>query len=126
MRDILNPIIRGDIALFAADEIPYYRDVYDHTILVIDQLDSIRDLVNSALEIRLSVVANRQNEISKQLTVIATIFLPLSFIVGFFGQNFASLVSFIGSSATFWLLGIGTEVLALALTLAYFWRKGWF
>src|SRR5579863_4959866 len=88
MRDILNPIIRGDLVLYAAEEIVYFRDVYDHAIRVIDQLDAARDLLNNALEINLSMVANRQNAVVKQLTVIATIFLPLTFITGFFGQNF--------------------------------------
>jgi magnesium transporter len=126
MRDILNPIIRGDIALFPAEEIVYFRDIYDHAVRVIDQLDSMRDLVNSSLEIHLSVVANRQNEVAKQLTIIATIFLPLSFIVGFFGQNFLFLTSNIQSTGSFWLLGIGCEVVAVTLMIYYFKRKGWF
>src|SRR5262249_33805016 len=92
MRDILNPIIRGDLRLFAEEEIAYYRDVYDHAVRIIDQVDAVRDLVSSALEIHLTVVANRQNEITKQLTIIATIFLPLSFITGFFGQNFGYMI----------------------------------
>jgi magnesium transporter len=126
MRDILNPIIRGDIKLFDEHEIPYFRDVYDHTVLVIDQLDTMRDLVNSALEIHLSVIANRQNEVAKQLTIIATIFLPLSFIVGFFGQNFSFLVANIGGTGKFWFLGMGTELLAVCLTIGYFKWKRWF
>src|SRR5207237_7053841 len=113
LRDILNPIIRGDLRLFAEEEIAYYRDVYDHAVRVIDQVDAVRDLVNSALEIHLSVVANRQNEISKQLAVIATIFLPLSFITGFFGQNFGYMISHITGGTVFWCLGIGGQLLAL-------------
>lgn len=126
MRDILAPIIRGDLALFSADEIVYYRDVYDHAVRVIEQLDSMRDMVNSALEIHLSVAANRQGEVNKQLTVIATIFLPLSFIVGFFGQNFGFLVAHITTTPTFWFLGMGSELAAVAIMLLYFKRKGWF
>src|SRR5581483_9022400 len=93
MRDILNPIIRGDLHLFTDEELLYYRDVYDHAVRVIDQLDAVRDQVGNALNIQLSVVANRQGEINKQLTLIATVFLPLSFITGFFGQNFGYLVT---------------------------------
>lgn len=126
MRDILNPIIRGDTDLFPEADIAYYRDVYDHAILVIDQLDTLRDLMNSALEIHLSVVANRQNEVSKQLTVIATIFLPMTFITGFFGQNFGWLIGHIGGGDTFIGWGFGTELLTVLLTLAYFKWKGWF
>jgi magnesium transporter len=127
MRDILNPIIRKDIELFPDADLDYFRDVYDHSVLVMDQLDSLRDIVNSALEIHLSVVGNRQNEVAKQLTVIATIFLPLTFLTGFFGQNFRFLVNDVMvHDWTFWLLGVGTEVLALFLTLGYFRLKGWF
>jgi magnesium transporter len=126
MRDILNPIIRRDLDLFPDEEIIYYRDVYDHAVRVIDQLDTLRDLVNSALEIHLSVVANRQNDVARQLTMIATIFLPLSFIVGFFGQNFSFLVGDIVGPGAFFFLGLGTEIVAVALTVWYFKRKGWF
>lgn len=126
MRDILNPIIRGDLVLYSTEELAYFRDVYDHAIRVIDQLDAARDLVNNALEINLAIVANRQNAIVKQLTIIATIFLPLTFISGFFGQNFAYLVSNIASPVKFWALGIGTEVVALLVLLVYFKWKKWF
>lgn len=126
MRDILNPIIRGDLTLFPEQEITYYRDIYDHAVRVIDELDTIRDLLSSLLEIHLSVVANRQNEVAKQLTVIATIFLPLSFLVGFFGQNFSFLVSHITGPGTFWALGIGSEIVAIIILFWLFKRKGWF
>jgi magnesium transporter len=126
MRDILNPIIRGDLSLFPEEEIIYYRDVYDHAVRVIDQLDTLRDLVTSALEIHLSVVANRQNEVAKQLTIIATIFLPLSFLTGFFGQNFSFLVGHIGGLGTFLLLGLGLELLTVGVTISYFKWKRWF
>ncbi len=90
-------------------------------------LATVRDLVTSALEIHLSVVANRQNEVTKQLTIIATIFLPLAFITGFFGMNFTILTGqLLTTSAAFWGLGIGLEILTVALTLGYFKRKGWF
>jgi magnesium transporter len=126
MRDILQPIIRGDMKLFEHDEIPYYRDVYDHAIRVIDQLDSARDLISSALEIHLSLVANRQNEVAKQLAIIATIFLPLTYLTGFFGQNFGYMVNGITSPQIFWWLGIGSQVVGLAILLAYFRIKRWF
>ena len=93
---------------------------------MVDQLDSLRDLLASALDIHLSTVANQQNEVAKQLTIIATIFLPLSFLTGFFGQNFSFLIEHIGGVGAFWLLGIGTEVATLGLMLAFFkWRR-WF
>jgi magnesium transporter len=127
MRDILNPIIRKDLELFPEIDIAYFRDVYDHAVRVIDQLDSLRDLMTSALEIHLSVISNRQNEVAKQLTIIATIFLPLSFITGFFGQNFGLLVGkLIAPSWTFWVFGIALELATVAVTIGYFKRQGWF
>ncbi len=126
MREVLNPLVREDLSLYSHEESLYFRDIYDHAVLVTDQVDSSRDLVNSALEIHLSVVANRQNEVAKQLTVIATIFLPLSFIVGFFGQNFSWLVDHIGGLGAFTFLGIGTEVVTVVLTLVFFKIRGWF
>lgn len=126
MRDILNPIIRRDIDLFPEAVTAYFRDVYDHAVLVIDQLDTLRDLMTSALEIHLSTVANRQNEVAKQLTVIATIFLPLTFVTGFFGQNFGWLISRIGGGGAFVAWGFGTELFTVALTVGYFKWKGWF
>jgi len=126
MRDILQPLVRGDLKLFDRDQLPYYRDVYDHAIRVIDQLDSARDLINSALEIHLSLVANRQNEVAKQLAVIATIFLPLTYLTGFFGQNFGFMVNGITSPQTFWYIGVGSQVVGLAALLAYFRIKRWF
>jgi magnesium transporter len=126
MRDILQPLLRGDLKLFDRDDLPFYRDVYDHTIRVIDQLDSARDFINSALEIHLSLVANRQNEVAKQLTIIATIFLPLTYLTGFFGQNFGYMVNNIVSPQTFWFLGVGSQIVGLGALLVYFKKKRWF
>jgi magnesium transporter len=126
VREIIQPLVRDDFNFFEGDEERYYRDVYDHAVRVIDQLDAARDLVNSALEIHLSLVANRQNEISKQLAIIATIFLPLTYITGFFGQNFGFMVNGITSKGTFVWLGIGSEVIAFVALLAYFRVKRWF
>lgn len=126
MREVLTPLVRNDMSLYPQEVVLYFRDVYDHAVLVADQIDTVRDLMNSVLEIHLSVISNRQNEVAKQLTIIATIFLPLSFIVGFFGQNFSWLVDHIGGAQTFAFVGIGVEVLAVILTLLYFKLRGWF
>jgi magnesium transporter len=126
MRDVLNRIIRDDIDLFPEPEMLYFRDVYDHTIRVMDELDSARDLVNSALEIQLAVTSNRQNEVAKQLTIIATIFLPLSFLTGFFGQNFSWLVLHITGPAAFAVLGLGSELVAILILVLFFRGRGWF
>jgi magnesium transporter len=106
-----------------ADSRNYFRDVYDHAIRISDQIDSYRDLLAGTRDAYLSVVSNRLNQITKQLTVVATIFLPLSFVVGFFGQNFKWLVVHIDSAEDFFLLGIGSLVLSVLGLLAWF-RRG--
>ena len=126
VRDVLAPVVRGDLALYPEAQKSYFRDVYDHAVRVVDQVDATRDLANSALDVQLAVTANRQNEVSKQLTIIATIFLPLTFITGFFGQNFSVLVKHINGPVPFWLFGITSDVLAIALFLIFFKRRGWF
>jgi magnesium transporter len=108
-----------------ADSRNYFRDVYDHAIRISDQIDSYRDLLAGTRDAYLSVVSNRLNQITKQLTVVATIFLPLSFIVGFFGQNFKWLVVNIDSAAAFWALGIGSLVISVAALLAWFRRASY-
>ena len=104
-----------------ADSRNYFRDVYDHAIRISDQIDSYRDLLIGSRDAYLSVTSNRLNEISKQLTVVATIFLPLSFVVGFFGQNFGWMVRNIGSAGDFWVIGGGSMVVSLAILL--FWLR---
>jgi magnesium transporter len=106
-----------------ADSRNYFRDVYDHAIRISDQIDSYRDLLTGTRDAYLSIVSNRLNQITKQLTVVATIFLPLSFLVGFFGQNFKWMVVNIGSETDFFVLGIGSLVLSVVGLLLWF-RRG--
>ena len=108
-----------------ADSRNYFRDVYDHAIRISDQIDSYRDLLAGTRDAYLSVVSNRLNQITKQLTVVATVFLPLSFLVGFFGQNFKWLVVNIDSAAAFWGLGVGGAVVSLAVLFAWFRRSSY-
>ena len=108
------------------DERDYFRDIYDHLIRISDLIDSYRDLLSGATDLYLSTVSNRQNDVMKQLTVIATVFLPLGFITGFFGQNFGFLVNHvIGSTWTFWVLGLGSMAATCLALLVFFRRKGW-
>ncbi len=104
----------------------YFRDVYDHLIRIGDLIDSYRDLLTGAMDVYLSTVSNRTNAVMKQLTIIATIFLPLMFVTGFFGQNFGWMVTNVDSWPRFVALGIGTEIVALLALLAFFRRRGWF
>jgi magnesium transporter len=106
-----------------ADSREYFRDVYDHAIRISEQIDSFRDLLSGSRDAYLSTVSNRLNEITTQLTVVATIFLPLSFVVGFFGQNFAWLVRNIGSLGDFLVLGLGSLVLSVVVLLVWFRRS---
>ncbi|HEY0394729.1 MAG TPA: magnesium transporter CorA family protein [Candidatus Elarobacter sp.] len=126
VRDMLGPLLRGELDALDPALAAYFRDVNDHALRVTEQIDSIRDLLNSTLDIHLSSEAHRQGEVSKQLTIIATIFLPLTYITGFFGQNFGWMVSHIDKAWDFYAIGVGTQVLALLLLLLYFKRKGWF
>jgi magnesium transporter len=108
------------------DERDYFRDIYDHLIRISDLIDSYRDLLSGATDLYLSTVSNRQNDVMKQLTVIATIFLPLGFITGFFGQNFGVLVrDLINPTWTFWVIGVGSMVATCVGLLIFFRRKGW-
>ncbi|MDQ2991519.1 MAG: magnesium transporter CorA family protein [Candidatus Eremiobacteraeota bacterium] len=125
MRDVLVPLIRGDAEFIEAMERPYYHDVNDHVERVLDQMDSAKELVTKTLEVHLGLATQRQGEVTRQLTIIATVFLPLSFITGFFGQNFAFLVNGIASPWLFIVLGIGSQLLTLTWLFLYFKRKRW-
>ncbi len=98
----------------------YFRDVYDHLIRIIEQLDASRELLTSAREAWLSVLANRTNDVTKQLTIFATIFLPLSFITGFFGQNFHELQG----AGYFWLMLASVVLVPIGLVV-WFRYKEW-
>jgi magnesium transporter len=134
MRKLVTPQ-RDMVASMLAQVIPipgmtpeserYMRDLYDHLIRISDMVDSYRDLVSGSLDAYMSVVSNRLNDVMKQLTIIATIFLPLSFLTGFFGQNLGWLVNREGGLGAFLIFGIGTEVTAVVLLLFMFRRRGW-
>ena len=103
----------------------YFRDVMDHVERVNDEIASQRELLTSVLEANLAVLSASQNETTKQLTTIATIFLPLTFITGFFGMNFGWMVGHIASPGTFWGLGVGLLLVSCAGLYAWFKRSGY-
>jgi magnesium transporter len=108
------------------DDRLYFRDLYDTLIRVSELVDSYRDLLSGATDMYLSTVANRQGEVNKQLTIIATIFLPLTFLTGFFGQNFAYLTNhIIDADWSFWVFGIGLLVASVIGFGIFFRRKQW-
>jgi magnesium transporter len=126
-RDMMASLVSGMVNLpgTTAESDPYLRDLYDHLIRISDEIDSYRDLLSNAMSVYLSMVSNNLNVVMKQLAVIATVFLPLSFLTGFFGQNFAWLVARLGSLTVFLVLGLGTELVAVAALYVLFRRRGW-
>jgi magnesium transporter len=88
MREVVNAMIREESALISKDVKIYLRDLYDHTVHVIDNVETMRDIVTGILDVYLSSVSNRLNQVMKVLTVMSSIFIPLSFIVGVYGMNF--------------------------------------
>jgi magnesium transporter len=102
----------------------YYRDVYDHIIRQYETVDSLRDLLTGAMDVYLSTVSNRLNMTVKALTVVASLFLPLTFLTGFFGQNFGWLVSRIGSGYAF-VIGVLIMAISIITQLYFFRRRGW-
>lgn len=111
-REMLNRLSRGEFSLISHEETIYYRNVYDHLVRMSDLADSYRDMVAGLLDAYLSVTSNRLNQVMKVLTIISTIFLPLSFITGFFGMNFRV----IPLAEMEW--GIGIAALFMALVAA--------
>jgi magnesium transporter len=87
MREVVNSLARREKGLLGDDLDPYFRDVYDHIIRTVDLIETYRDLLSGALDIYLSAVANRTNEVMKVLTIWGTVALPLVIITGFFGMN---------------------------------------
>ena len=106
-RDILARQMDEILALpgFEAGSRDYFRDVYDHLLRIYEEIESHRERLASALQLYVSAVSNRLNEVMERLTLIATIFLPLTVITGFFGQNFGWLVRHINTQADFLIFG---------------------
>ncbi len=126
-REVLNKLARDDYAMIDPKDRVYFRDVYDHLVRMHDITESVRDLVSGALDTYLSVVNNRMNDIMKTLTLITTLFMPISFVAGFFGMNFFQPVTpldvWTGTPAFI----ITLILLALTPIVMYLWmtRRGW-
>jgi magnesium transporter len=127
-RDLLGRISAGahDLPGITPEIERYFRDVYDHLIRLGETLDVLRELMTSAVDVYLSAGSNRLGEVTKQLAVIATIFLPLTFITGFFGQNFDWMVDHVDTLTEFLVLGVGLQLAGMAVLLVFFKRRGWF
>lgn len=122
-REVIAKLSRGDFPMIDAKDRVFFRDIYDQHVRLYDIIESLRDLVNGAMDIYLSVVNNRMNEVMKTLTIITTLFMPLTFLTGFFGMNF-----FQPSYPLPAWTGMPIFILMLASTiglpvLMYFWMR---
>jgi magnesium transporter len=124
-RDVFQKLVTHGIHLQQQDMTLYYRDVYDHIVRQYETVDSLRDLLTSAMDVYLSTVSNRLNQTTKALTVIASVFLPLSFLTGFYGMNFAYLTTVLEPPYIAFAIGIGTMLVAIGIQLYLFRRRGW-
>ena len=122
-RETLLRLARGEFAAIPKEQLPFFRDVYDHASRLADLADEARDLLGGVLEAHLSMVSNRLNEVTKVLTMTATVFLPISFIASVYGMNFEYMPEL------HWRWGYPAVLAAMALTagglLLWFRRRGW-
>lgn len=124
LRELINGLERGESPLIHKSTNIYLRDVYDHTIQVIDTIETYRDMLSGLHDTYLSSISNRMNEIMKVLTIIATIFIPLTFIAGIYGMNFEFMPELKWRWAYFIVWGV---IIVIAIyMITYFKRRKWF
>lgn len=123
-RDMFQKLVTHSIDKYDAETSAYYRDVYDHMLRQYESVDSLRDLLTGAMDVYLSMVSNRLNTTMKALTVIASVFLPLTFLTGFFGMNFGWLVSKIAGFEAF-AIGLLVMLISIVFQLWLFRRRRW-
>ncbi len=127
-REMINELTRVECTLVSSETRIFFRDCYDHVIQVIDLVDTYRELTADVRDFYMSSVSNRMNEIMKVLTIIATIFMPLSFIAGVYGMNFNTDYP-LNMPELNWAYGYPACLSAMVLTVVgflwYFKRKGW-
>jgi magnesium transporter len=121
--EILYRMSRGEYVLIPQDMLPFYRDVHDHLVRVVDLAENYRDLISGTLDAYLSVVSNRMNEIMKVLTIFSAIMLPLTFIAGVYGMNFDNMPELRSRYGYYTVIGI--MVFIACGMLIFFWRRGW-
>jgi magnesium transporter len=122
MRDVMNALASTRYGLIDAQTALYFRDAYDHLTRIYDLIETSRDLLGNALDAYLSTVSNRLNEVMKRLTLITTIFMPISFLVGFGGMNFQQMP--FDNPIAFGIL-ISLLVIAPITMFVWFWRSRW-
>ncbi|MCC5631483.1 magnesium/cobalt transporter CorA [Nostoc sphaeroides] len=128
-RDAINSLIRDAPDLISEEVRIYLRDCYDHTVQVMDMVETYRELASGLMDVYLSAVSNKMNEIMKVLTVVSTIFIPLTFVAGIYGMNFNTEKSPYNMPELNWYWGYPlcwAVMLAIAFGLLFFfWRRGW-
>ena len=124
-RDLFQRLITHSMDIHGDELTLYWRDVHDHLIGQYETVDSLRDLLTGAMDVYLSTVSNRLNNTMKTLTVIASIFLPISFLTGFYGMNYLFLTSQLETPTQAFFIGVGTMVASVLIQLYYFRRRGW-
>ncbi|MEH2183108.1 magnesium/cobalt transporter CorA [Nostoc sp.] len=128
-RDAINSLIRDDPDLICEEVRIYLRDCYDHTVQVMDMVETYRELASGLMDVYLSAVSNKMNEIMKVLTIVSTIFIPLTFVAGIYGMNFNTEKSPYNMPELNWYWGYPlcwALMLAIAFGLLFFfWRRGW-
>lgn len=131
LREVINSLVRDEEIDLISDSIYFYlKDLYDHTIQVIDTIETFRDIISGMLDIYLSSMNNRMNEVMKVLTIFAAIFIPLTFIAGLYGMNFDPGKSPLNMPELSWYYGypfaLGLMLATALVLLIYFKRKKWF
>ncbi len=129
-REVINRLLRDGGEFISAEVMPYLKDVYDHTVHVMDLLETYRDITASMLDVYLSSVNNRMNDIMRVLTIISTLFIPLTFITGVYGMNFGdNTASPWAMPELHWYYGYPLALLAMLAVavgmLIFFKRKRW-
>ena len=122
-REAVNELIRDENELVSQTVRTYLRDTYDHVVQTMDAVENARELVNGMITTYLSVISNRMNEVMKTLTIVASIFVPLTFMAGIYGMNFEHMPELQKRWAYPALLILMT--LTAGGMVVYFWRKGW-
>jgi len=129
LREMINSMQRVETGLVKKTTGVYLRDLYDHIIQVIDTIETMRDMISGILDIYLSSISNRMNEVMKVLTIIATIFIPITFITGIYGMNFNPGISQLNMPELNWKFGYifawAAMILIVVSMLSYFRKKKW-
>jgi magnesium transporter len=129
-RNALNTLIRDGSNMIDPEILVFLRDCYDHTVQIIDIIETYRELASSLTDIYLSAISNKMNEVMKLLTVISSIFIPLTFIAGIYGMNFDPDVSPFNMPELEWYWGYpfcwALMLITAGFLVYFFWRRGWF